>query len=196
MTLANKITISRMLIIPIMIVIISIPALENIVSIEQFNLSLAQFIFAVLFIVAASTDFLDGYFARKRNEITTFGKFLDPIADKMLVVVAFIYLVFKGDCDVWVLSVIILREFMVSGIRLLAVGKSEVIAASIWGKIKTFSSIIVLIFLLFNQFGTNVYFGNEYFNLGRLLTWVVALITLISGIDYFIKSRKIIFESI
>ena len=194
MTLANKITISRMLLIPIMIIIISIPALNNLNGIEAFDMSLGQLIFTILFIIASCTDFLDGYFARKRNEITTFGKFLDPIADKMLVIVAFIYLVAKGDVEVWVFSIIVLREFMVSGIRLLAVEKNEVIAASIWGKIKTFSSIIVLIFLLFNQFGIAPF--TDYLSIGKILTWFVALITLISGVDYFIKSKNVILESI
>ena len=194
MTLANKITVSRMLLIPIMIIIISIPVINEMPGIPAFDMGLGQLIFVGIFIIASCTDFLDGYFARKRNEVTTFGKFLDPIADKMLVVVAFIYLVAKGEVEVWVLSIIILREFMVSGIRLLAVEKNEVIAASIWGKVKTFSSIVVLIFLLFNEFGIPPI--DEYLSVGRIASWFVALITLISGIDYFLKSKKVILESI
>ncbi|MDL2292895.1 CDP-diacylglycerol--glycerol-3-phosphate 3-phosphatidyltransferase [Acholeplasma sp. OttesenSCG-928-E16] len=201
-TLANKITISRMCLIPLMIVVISIPALHGyaVIDLKNWQLNLAELIFAVIFCIAAGTDFLDGYFARKRNEITTFGKFLDPIADKMLVVVGFIYLVYMQRVDMWVLAIIILREFIVSGIRLLAVEKGEVIAASMWGKVKTFSTMVVLIFMLFNQFGIAP-FGDMgdivgYFNIGRILCWIVAIITVISGIDYFIKSKKIVLESI
>ena len=132
MTLPNKITVLRILLIPIMTIIVFIqPLNELIMDIGFVKMPLSQLIFLIIFIIASLTDFLDGYLARKNNQITTFGKFLDPIADKILVVTGFLYLMHIGRIEFWVILVIVLREFAVSGIRLIASKSGEVIAASI-----------------------------------------------------------------
>lgn len=189
MTTANKLTILRVLMIPIMIIFLYIKPLDE--SIGFLGLSVNQFIFAVLFVIAALTDFLDGYIARKHNQITTFGKFLDPIADKVLVLVALLYLMVldPSRVPIWAVMVVIMREFLVTGIRLLAVDKGEVIAASPYGKIKTASTMIALVLMLFNDFGLTPWIGDVIF-------WIAILFTLISGLDYLFKNKKIVFENI
>lgn len=189
MTTANKLTILRVIMIPLMIVFLYIKPLDK--SIGILELSINQFIFAVLFVIASLTDLLDGYIARKYNQITTFGKFLDPIADKVLVLVALLYLMILDPIRVpiWAVMIVIMREFMVTGIRLLAVDKGEVIAASPYGKFKTATTMIALVLMLFNDFGITPWIANVIF-------WIAILFTLISGIDYLLKNKKVVFESI
>lgn len=180
MTTANKITIIRILIIPVMIIITYINYFSK--PINLFNMTLEQLIFVILFMVASFTDFLDGYIARKYDQITTFGKFLDPIADKLLVLVAMLYLMPR--VPLWGVMVVLIREFIVTGIRLVAVENNHVIAASIYGKIKTFVTIIALIVLLFNDFGIKL--------LGDILLYLAIFTTLLSGVDYVYKNRDLI----
>lgn len=189
MTTANKLTLLRVFMIPVMVLLMYIKSLEN--PIGFFNMSIAQFLIALLFIIASLTDFLDGYIARKYHQITTFGKFLDPIADKVLVMVALLYLmmIMPGRVPLWAVMIVIIREFMVTGVRLLAIEKGHVIAASIYGKIKTATTMIALIVLLFNDFGLTVWIGN-------ILFYLAIFFTLMSGIDYLFKNKKIILESI
>lgn len=189
MTTANKLTLLRVFMIPVMILLMYIKSLEN--PIGFFNMSVAQFLISLLFVIASLTDFLDGYIARKYNQITTFGKFLDPIADKVLVMVALLYLmmIMPGRVPLWAVMIVIIREFMVTGVRLLAIEKGHVIAASIYGKIKTATTMIALIILLFNDFGLTVWIGN-------ILFYLAIFFTLMSGIDYLFKNKKIILESI
>ena len=189
MTTANKITLIRFIMIPIMVLIIYINPLKT--DIGFLNLSIGSFIFAIMFVIASFTDFLDGYIARKYNQITTFGKFLDPIADKVLVLVAMLYLMILDPSRVplWAVMIVIIREFVVTSIRLIAVSEGKVIAASPYGKLKTASTMFALVILLFNDFGLTPWIGNIIF-------WFAILMTLISGIDYFWKNRKIILASI
>lgn len=189
MTTANKLTLLRVFMIPVMVLLMYIKSLED--PIGFFNMSIAQFLIALLFIIASLTDFLDGYIARKYHQITTFGKFLDPIADKVLVMVALLYLmmIMPGRVPLWAVMIVIIREFMVTGVRLLAIEKGHVIAASIYGKIKTATTMVVLIILLFNDFGLSVWIGN-------ILFYLAIFFTLMSGIDYLFKNKKIILESI
>ena len=189
MTTANKLTLLRVFMIPVMVLLMYIKSLEN--PIGFFNMSVAQFLIALLFIIASLTDFLDGYIARKYHQITTFGKFLDPIADKVLVMVALLYLmmIMPGRVPLWAVMIVIIREFMVTGVRLLAIEKGHVIAASIYGKIKTATTMVALIILLFNDFGLTVWIGN-------ILFYLAIFFTLMSGIDYLFKNKKIILESI
>ncbi len=188
MTTANKITITRFLIIPIMLAIIYIEPLHA--DIGFFNLTIGGFIFAVLFVVGTMTDFLDGQIARKYNQITTFGKFLDPIADKVLVLTAMLYIMVTATSRVpiWAVAIVITREFIVTTIRLMAIEKGDVIAASIYGKIKTAITMVALVILLFNDFGFTHWIGDIAF-------YLAIVMTIISGVDYFMKNRKIIFES-
>lgn len=188
MTLANKITILRFLLIPVMIIFIYLD-LGEIMFIT--SIALNQLIFAIVFVIAAFTDFLDGHIARKYNQITTFGKFLDPIADKVLVITAALYLLQlnASRVTVWAVMIIIFREFVVSAVRMLASDKGVVIAASIYGKAKTFVTLIALTWLLFNDFGLPTIIGD-------ILWYAAVVLTFLSGLDYVIKNKKIVFESI
>ena len=158
MNLANKLTIFRIILVPVIVII---PFL-NIES-DLWGIPITYLIIDAIFIIAALTDKLDGYIARSRNQITTFGKFLDPIADKILVLAAMMLLVEFGKLPAWIPIIVVTREFVVSGYRLIAVEKKgKVIAANFWGKLKTVTQMIaiVLAFIDINKFG-------EIFN-GRL----------------------------
>lgn len=189
MTLPNKLTIGRILVIPAMIVIASIPYLNNTIFFQ--GVSLGAFINMVLFALASFTDFLDGHIARSRNLVTTFGKFADPLADKMLVLTSFLILLANGDyIPMWTVAVILLRELMVSGVRLVAAERGEVIAAGWSGKVKTATTMIALIFLFL--------YGTCYVMdiIALVLLYISVALTIYSGIEYLWNSRKIIFESI
>ena len=151
MNLPNKLTIFRIIIVPIMVII----ALINIPG-EALGIPITMIILDLLFIIASITDKLDGTIARKTNQITTFGKFLDPIADKILVVASMIMLVEFSRLPAWIPIIVVFREFVVSGYRLIAVEKNgKVIAANIWGKLKTATQMvaIILMFLDNNEYG-------------------------------------------
>lgn len=194
MNLANKLTIFRMILVPIMMVM----PLFNIQG-EILGISITYIIVDVIFILASITDKLDGYIARSRNQITTFGKFLDPIADKILVIVAMLMLVANNKLPYWIPAIVIIREFAVSSYRLVAVQKDgNVIAASIWGKLKTVTQMvgIALAFLDKNSFGsflTQNLTGFDYvLNIIVTITISVSVIaTVISGIDYLKGSREL-----
>ena len=152
MNLANKLTIFRIILVP---VIMAIPIIDNLVGIPGtfLGISSAFWIMNIIFIIASITDKLDGYIARSRNEVTTFGKFLDPLADKILVLSALIILVEYGKILSWIPIIVLAREFIVSGYRLIAVEKGgKVIAASIWGKLKTVTQMIAIIFCFLDKF--------------------------------------------
>ena len=190
MNLPNKITLFRMFLIPVLVVIDLIPSLKEI---EYFGyLTLANIIMVVIFLIGAISDFFDGYLARKHNLVTSFGKFMDPLADKLLVFAALILLLKQNNVLApWVVIVMLGREFVVSGLRMLAAEKGEVIAAGLLGKIKTnIQFLLIVLLLLFGE--TNIH-----------LVWIVNYIvmaaavvsTLWSGIDYVVKGKNIIFES-
>ena len=164
-----------------------------------FKIPLTYLIIDIIFIIASLTDKLDGYIARSRNQITNFGKFLDPIADKILVIVAMLILVEAGRLPAWIPAIVVIREFVVSGYRLVAVEKKgKVIAASIWGKIKTATQMVGLIiaFIDVNSFGA--IFKGELIGLPfaiNLLTTVLlgisVIATIFSGIDYLKGSKEL-----
>ncbi len=187
MNLPNKLTLLRIVLIPVMLIVAYIPVLNN--TVLFLNISLANFINVLIFFAASITDALDGYIARKYNLITTFGKFADPLADKLLVMAAMLILMSQGAFPMWAIVVILSREFIVTGIRLVAVESGKVIAASNLGKIKTILTMVALIVLFFYQ--------THYIVLliGEILAYVATLFTLISGIDYFNKNKKIILEN-
>lgn len=195
MTTANKITLFRFIMIPIMVIILYITPLRKINTI--FDMSLATLLFAILFIIASISDFLDGYIARKYNQVTTFGKFLDPIADKVLVFTALFYLLILSQDRVplWTVVVIMTREFMVTAIRLLAVEKNEVIAASKWGKYKTATTMVAIIIMLFNDFGLAQINSNLIW-IGNSIYYLAVFFTVFSGLDYFMKNKNVVLESI
>ena len=197
MNLANKLTIFRIILVPIIMII----PLFNIQT-QVYGIPLTYLIVDVIFILASITDKLDGYIARSRNQITTFGKFLDPIADKILVIVAMLMLVGENKIPYWIPSIVVIREFIVSGYRLVAVEKQgNVIAASIWGKIKTSTQMVglALAFVdkspfgaIFTQNLTGVDFGLNLIVTVMLILSVIA--TIISGLDYLKGSKELLKE--
>lgn len=192
MTISNKITISRMMILPIMIIILFIPPLNKI-EIGLLDLNLAELIFAIIFVIGALSDILDGQLARRRNEITNFGKFLDPIADKLLTTTALLYIVTSRTEHTWwwvLVLLIIAREFIVSAIRMQAAKSDVVIAASVYGKIKTTLTMIAIIAILFNGFGLYYIMGDSATIITDILFYISVLATILSGVDYAIKYRS------
>jgi CDP-diacylglycerol--glycerol-3-phosphate 3-phosphatidyltransferase len=196
MNLANKLTIFRIILVPIMIIVtfFNIPG-------EFLGTPTVSWILNLIFIIASITDKLDGYIARSRNQVTTFGKFLDPIADKILVITAMIILVEMGKLPAWIPTIVVFREFIVSGYRLIAVEKGgKVIAASIWGKLKTVTQMIAIIlaFIDNNSFGaifTNSLTGGYEIAINSLTTlmMIVSVIaTIFSGIDYLKGGKELL----
>ena len=200
MTLPNKLTMFRIVLIPLMVVVAYVPFFSE----EAYyigSMSLANLINIIIFTVASATDFLDGAIARKYNLVTTFGKFADPLADKLLVVSAMVILctqlqgtAFEWFIPGWVIIAILCREFIVSGIRLVAVERGNVIPAGFLGKIKTATTMVAIILLFLYQIEIcNIpLFGY----IGGGLMYLALLFTILSGIEYFWKNRQVILESI
>ena len=178
MNLANKLTILRVILVPIFIAFMTIDALW------------AKIAGLLIFIIASLTDMLDGQIARKRNMITTFGKFADPLADKMLTTAAFLVFMQQDIIGAWPVFIILVREFAVSGIRLAAAAEGEVIAASFWGKFKTVTqmlSIVVGITLMcIPQIPSNI-----TALIIQILVWICVVFTVISGVEYVVKNWKL-----
>src|SRR6056297_4094017 len=168
MNLPNKITVARIIMVPIFIWVL-LSGMQN-----------SRIIAAVIFIIASITDFLDGYLARKYELITDFGKLMDPMADKILVASALIALVQVGRISVWPVVIILAREFLITSFRSLAASKGLVIAASIWGKVKTNTQIFAIISLML----TNNWFAD-------IMLWVSVIATILSAVDYIRKNKKV-----
>ena len=197
MNLPNKITLCRIILIPFMMIVPLFGIKSTLLGINVGNLmSLA------IFLIASFTDYLDGHIARKNNLVTNFGKFLDPIADKLLVLTALIMFVEAGKLPAWIPVVIAAREFMVSGIRMLAAGEGNVIAASMLGKIKTVSQMIA-ISLAFVDNNPFMAFTSKCLCIPELVLNILmsvamlvsVIVTIWSGIDYFEKSKDIVLKS-
>ncbi len=198
MNLPNKITIARILLVPIMMLMPYI----GITAKTSFGLPIVNIIILIIFLVASFTDYLDGHIARKRNIVTNFGKFLDPIADKLLVLAALVMLVEAGIIPGWIPIIIAAREFMVSAIRMLVATEGKVIAASKLGKIKTVTQMVAisLAFLDTNYFMSFVCGGLTGFALILNILMSVAMLlaviaTIWSGVDYFMKSKDVVLQS-
>ncbi|ABR33397.1 MULTISPECIES: CDP-diacylglycerol--glycerol-3-phosphate 3-phosphatidyltransferase [Clostridium] len=190
MNLANKLTLIRIFLVPVFLVFIAVK-----------DIPYGSFIATFIFILASLTDKLDGYIARSRNQITNFGKFMDPLADKLLVTAALISLVDLQVVPGWAAVVIIAREFAVSGLRSIAAAQGRVIAASWWGKIKTVIQIIAIILLLLKVnihdarllkiFVIDNYYLKGFFKFAPMIMLMIAVIvTLLSGYDYFKKNKE------
>ena len=178
MNLANKITLLRICLIPLFIIFMLAPI--------RYGTLMA----VIVFVAAASTDSLDGYIARKRNEITNFGKFIDPLADKLLVTSALVCLVETGKVPSAAAIITISREFVITGFRLLAVTEGIVIAASWWGKIKTISQIVAITVLILDNFPFR-YIGIPF---DQIALYISVIITVISGVDYIIKNKNLFYS--
>ena len=195
MNLPNKLTIFRIILVPLM-VIVPFLGLNN----EYFGIPLQYLIIDFIFIVASITDKLDGYLARKNNQVTTFGKFLDPLADKILVLAAMVMLVEMNRLAAWIPIIVLAREFMISGYRLIAVEKGgKVIAASNWGKLKTVTQMIAIIlaFVDLNSFGEcfkgTLQGGALILNIVvTVMMLIQTLATVVSGIEYMKDAKDLI----
>ncbi|MBE7044736.1 MAG: CDP-diacylglycerol--glycerol-3-phosphate 3-phosphatidyltransferase [Ruminococcaceae bacterium] len=178
MNTANKLTILRIILVPVFMVFMMMEgAVWNTIAL-------------VLFILASVTDWLDGYIARSRNQITTFGKFMDPLADKMLTTAAFVVLVAGGRMSAWALMLVLVREFMVSGIRLSAASGGKVIAASMFGKIKTVSQMVAIIAAILLRYP--VFPQETAVLITEILIWISTVATVLSGIDYVAKNWSLL----
>jgi CDP-diacylglycerol---glycerol-3-phosphate 3-phosphatidyltransferase len=201
MNLPNKLTLLRIAMIPLFVVIFYIPVLkETSFSVGTLEFSLDYLLGFVVFAIAAYTDRLDGKIARRDNLITTFGKFMDPLADKLLVTSALLLGIELGLIPAFVAILIISREFMVTGIRLLAVGEGKVIAASNLGKAKTVSQMVMIIVLLLLPVERSMMFTYPdgflvQAILADALISLATILTVVSGVDYLLKNKSIIFES-
>lgn len=180
MNLPNKLTILRVLMIPFFVFFMLI---------EPGTIPYSNWIALVLFALASFTDYLDGHIARKHNLVTNFGKFMDPLADKLLTCSAFICLVDQGRLPAWITIVIIAREFIISGFRLVASDNGIVIAASYWGKAKTVSQMFMIMLLILQLPGKAVGI------LEKVLIYVALILTIVSLIDYLAKNINVLKES-
>ena len=178
MNLPNKLTMFRVILIPFFVFFLLAPYFEG----------YGNYIAVAIFIVASLTDLLDGKIARKYNLVTNFGKFMDPLADKLLVCSAMICLIELGLLPAWIVIIIIAREFIISGFRLIASDNGVVIAASYWGKFKTTFQMLMVIVLLLN-------FDSAAFKiLGTVLVWIATIRSVVTLIDYIVKNKDVLKE--
>lgn len=196
MNLPNKLTIARVLLVPLLIIIYVFPYDLTGITIPVYHvldtdISLINIIILVIFIVASITDYFDGRIARSKKLITTFGKFADPIADKLLINTIFLLLASSDKISIIIPIIMISRDTVVDAIKMSAASKQVVVAASKLGKLKTVSQMIALGFLLVNNFP----FSPLGIDVATILAWVAAVISVISGIDYFIKNQKMLMET-
>jgi len=176
MNLANKITLARIVLVPVLLLILSV------------KIQYGQFLAAAVFILAASTDGLDGYIARKRKEVTMLGKFMDPLADKLLISAALISLVELREISAWVAFIIIGRELAVTGLRAIIAADGIVISASKLGKVKTVSQIVAIVLLFVHDFP----FALWNIQIGKFAMGVAVFFTVWSGLDYFRRARHLL----
>lgn len=172
MNMPNCLTILRVLMVPVFVVFMLVTIWGH----------ADKYVAGILFILASLTDTLDGYLARKNNQITVFGKFMDPLADKLLVCAAMICLVDLEQLPSWIVIIIVSREFIISGFRLVAAERGTVIAASWWGKLKTVSQMIMVILLVFN------FDGPVFDTLEIVFVYLALVLTVISLVDYIAKN--------
>lgn len=188
MNAANTVTITRMVLIPLFLVVL-LADWPQWVNAPAMVVALKPWIAAAVFGLLAATDGVDGYLARTRNEVTTFGKFLDPLADKLLVTAALLALIELAVLPAWIGFVIIAREFIVSGLRMVASAEGQVIAASWYGKVKTVVQIVAILLFLVKDSTLLVPLGPEFALYAQIVSWAVmgaaVVLTILSMVDYF-----------
>lgn len=177
MNLPNKLTLLRIALIPFFVLFLLLPAKNNVL----------RYISLAIFIIASLTDTADGYIARKYNLVTNFGKFMDPLADKLLVSAAMICLVAKGELAAWIVIIIMSREFIISGFRLVASDAGIVIAASYWGKFKTVFQMAMIILLILNL-------GGVWKTVTTVVVYIALILTIVSLVDYLKKNWHVLTE--
>ena len=193
LNLPNKLTLLRLLLIPFFLVLLAFQFDWGTVEGLGSSIGIPELIATIIFIIASITDWLDGYIARRDNLVTNFGKFADPMADKILVASALIMLVELNLAPGWVVAVIIAREFAVTGLRLLLVETGGTVLAAAWpGKIKTVTQMLAIIFLLLN----NLPFAWTGIPVGSILLYISLFFTVYSGIDYFYKARFVFADTL
>lgn len=191
MNLPNKITVSRILLIPIFVIIMMFDFNWGTMELFGAVMPVHHFVGALIFIVASCTDWIDGHFARKYNLVTNLGKFLDPLADKLLVTSAFILLVEMDFVPAWVVIVILSREFAVTGLRSILAGEGKIVAASKLGKVKTWTQIVAIVALLLH----NTIFTMAGIPFDDFMLYVALFFTIWSGWDYFYLNRHVFVNS-
>lgn len=189
MNLPNKLTVVRLIIIPFFLCLMVLPlASWGTVSFGGETVTVARLIATILFIAATITDNLDGRIARSQHLVTNFGKFADPLADKLLVMTAFVVLTADGTVPAWVTAIILWRELAVTGLRLLLVEQDGIVlAAKMPGKIKTTTQFIAIIFLLLHD----AFFTLIHVSFGKIMLYICLFFTVYSGIDYFYQGRDV-----
>ncbi|MFF5993387.1 CDP-diacylglycerol--glycerol-3-phosphate 3-phosphatidyltransferase [Lysinibacillus sp. KU-BSD001] len=191
MNIPNKITVSRICLIPVFMIVILFDFGWGTMELFGAEMPINHFVGAIIFILASITDWVDGYYARKYNLVTNMGKFLDPLADKLLVSAAFILLVELGLAPAWIVILIISREFAVTGLRLILAGQGEVVAANQLGKIKTWAQIVAISALFLH----NTIFALMGIPFDDIALYVALFFTVWSGWDYFYLNRRVLLDS-
>jgi CDP-diacylglycerol--glycerol-3-phosphate 3-phosphatidyltransferase len=202
LNLPNTLTLLRIFLVPLLVVVLLTPpwttawlkqqlhetvSLHWVVDLSSWLSVWREVVAVVIFLTAAATDWLDGFLARRRGQVTTLGKLLDPIADKLLTVSAFISLVELRLAPAWMVVVIVGREFAVSGMRSIAAARGLVIAASTWGKVKTVSQVVAITLLILTS---TLERWVRYGNLGKAALWIVMIFAIYSMVDYFIHFTR------
>lgn len=175
MNTPNKLTVCRMAMVPVFVLF----------SLTGWGGEANPYICALIFLGASATDWLDGYLARKNNLVTNFGKFMDPLADKLLVCSALICMIQLGRLEAWIVIIIIAREFIISGFRLIAVESGIVIAANYWGKFKTVSQMIMILLLILD-------FGGFFQVAARIFVWLSLFLTVVSLVTYLVENKEVL----
>lgn len=187
MNLPNKLTVLRIAMIPVFMIVVSAPLNWGELTIAGTSVAITQLVGAIIFAVASFTDWLDGHIARAQGLVTNFGKFADPLADKMLVMTAFIILVGQGLVPAWVAAIIVCRELAVTGLRLILVEHGEVMAAAWPGKVKTATQMVAIILLFLN----NIPFEALGIPVAQIMLYACLIFTIYSGVDYFVKNADV-----
>jgi CDP-diacylglycerol--glycerol-3-phosphate 3-phosphatidyltransferase len=205
MNLPNRITLIRVFLLPLIVIVPLLAQINpetnflnkdiiinGVIEAGRFNITWSNIIILIIFIGASITDAIDGHIARSRNLVTDFGKFLDPLADKLLVTCAMLVLMEEGRLWGWVVALILAREFAITGLRSVAAANGTVIAASKYGKLKTITQMVMIIVLLVNNFPFSIIYIHTgvYIPFDLILVCLATLLTIISGVDYFIKNKE------